>query len=193
MENFINILGNKIRTLRKEKNFTLKALADKIQVTASLISQVERGIANPSISTLKAISDVLEVSIAELLDTKANKNFVISPLFKKGSHRTVITGDGNRHAILNPGKMEVEVILVEFSPRSSTGKMAYEHSGYECGYLLEGKITIELEGEQYIVTPGDSFVFNSNKPHKIINMGDEPAKVIWINTVPWIFPKRKGE
>ena len=77
MNDLVKILGNKIRMLRTEKNITLKGLADKVNVTASLISQIERGLANPSISSLKAIADVLEVSVAELLEEKngiINKN-----------------------------------------------------------------------------------------------------------------------
>ena len=193
MEKFITILGSKIRALRTEKKITLKELADKIQVTPSLISQIERGIANPSISSLKAIADVLDVSIAELLDTKANNHGQTSPIIKLGTHKTVITGDGTHHTLLNPGNMEVEVILVEFPSGSSTGKLAYEHSGYECGFVLEGEVTIELEDAQYQLGPGDSIVFKSNLHHKIINLSDIPAKAIWVNTIPWIFPKRKGD
>lgn len=190
---FIEILGGKIRALRTEKKITLKKLADRIQVTPSLISQIERGLANPSISSLKAIADFLDVSIAELLDGEANNDRILSPIIKAGAHKVMITGDGTYHRLLNPGKMENEVILVEFPPGSSTGKMAYEHSGFECGYIIEGELTIELEENTYELQCGDSIVFDSRNRHKIMNLKDNSAKAIWVNSIPWIFPKYSEE
>lgn len=192
MNDLVKILGNKIRMLRTEKKITLKGLADEVCVTASLISQIERGLANPSISSLKAIADVLEVSVAELLEEKngiANKR---SPVIRSGNHKVILTGDGTHHTLLNPGKMETEVILVEFPPGSSTGKSSYEHTGYECGYVLTGKICVILEDIEYELHPGDSIVFESKLPHKIINETNKTAEAIWVNNVPWIFAKYKG-
>ena len=185
------ILGNKIRLLRTEKKITLKELADKVNVTPSLISQIERGIANPSISSLKSISDYLGVTIAELLDTSANNAKMLSPVIKRGQHKLMITGSGSRYSLLNPGDMDTEVILVEFPPGSSTGKMSYEHFGYECGYILEGELSIELEDEKYDLFPGDSISFSSQMRHKVTNLKGNTARAIWVNSTPWIFPKYK--
>jgi quercetin dioxygenase-like cupin family protein len=142
---------------------------------------------------LKAIADYLEVSIAELLDAKVNDGLKLSPVNKAGTHKVMSTGDGTHHMLLNPGRMENEVIMVEFPPGSSTGKIAYEHSGYECGFVIEGELAVELEGQKYELGCGDSIVFDSQIHHKIINEKDKPVKAIWVNTVPWIFPKYTKE
>ncbi len=189
MDNFIKILGHKIRVLRLEKKIMLKELAEKVHVTPSLISQIERGLANPSISSLKAISDVLNVSMAELLDTNSSSEIDSSPVFKTGTHKTVITGSGNKVSLLNPGKMDVEIILSEFPPGSSTGEMEYRHSGLECAVVIEGELNVELEDKEYVLRPGDSIVFDSASQHRISNVGDKPAKAIWVNSIPWIFPR----
>jgi transcriptional regulator with XRE-family HTH domain len=65
---FLIELGKQIRKIRKRKDFTQEKLALEIDVDISQISRLERGILNTSISTLKAISDALEVSLSELFE-----------------------------------------------------------------------------------------------------------------------------
>lgn len=67
-EKFLTDLGNHIRKVRKKKGYTQERLANEINIDISQISRIERGILNTSISTIKAISDVLGVSLSELMD-----------------------------------------------------------------------------------------------------------------------------
>ena len=67
-EKFLTDLGNHIRRVRKKKGYTQERLANEINIDISQISRIERGILNTSISTIKAISDALGVSLSELFE-----------------------------------------------------------------------------------------------------------------------------
>ena len=78
-------IGLKIRELRKHRGITLKEFSEKVGVTASLISQVERDVAAPSISSLKKISDALGISIALFFNDEGQREFPsdFSPIVRK--------------------------------------------------------------------------------------------------------------
>ncbi len=188
MQEFILNLGKKIQYYRKRHGITLKQLAESIGTTPSLISQIERGKANPSLSTLKSIADVFDVPVGVMFENNVQK-LTQSPIIRKNTHRKVVTQGNVHYSLLNPGSKDMEVILIEFPPGASTGDMMYRHEGYECGYLLKGELVVEIEDQRYIMEQGDSIQFDSPRHHKIINEGSTTAVTVWANMVPWIFIK----
>ena len=188
MNSLIFTIGQKIRDLRNKKGMTLGDLAAKINVSPSLISQLERGGVNLSISLLKSIADVLGVPVSSLLETEETKTELPSPLMKEKERKTLITEGGTRFLLLSRNyDLECEFILNEWPPGSSTGKEKYTHEGVECGFLLEGELEVELEDKVYHLKPGDSITFRSDIPHRLNNKGKKLAKAVWVNSKPWIF------
>lgn len=188
MNSLILSIGQKIRDLRNEKGMTLGDMAAKIDVSPSLISQLERGGVNPSISLLKLIADVLGVPLFSLLETEETKTEPPSPLMKEKERKTLITEGGTRFGLLSRNHdLGCEFIFNEWPPGSSTGKEKYVHEGVECGLLLEGELEVELEDRLYHLKPGDSITFQSSIPHRLNNKGKKSAKAVWVNSNPWIF------
>lgn len=185
MQELIHNLGKKIQYFRKKNNITLKKLADLIHATPSLISQIERGKANPSLSTLKAVADVLKIPIGLLFENESRS--ATSPIIEKNAFRKIITEGNVHYSLLNPGDNKMEVLLIEFPPGASTGEFMYKHEGHECGYLMSGELTVYIEDEVFVMHPGDSINYESSKPHKLINEGEQTATVVWVNIIPWIF------
>ncbi|HPY03172.1 MAG TPA: cupin domain-containing protein, partial [Spirochaetota bacterium] len=70
------------------------------------------------------------------------------------------------------------------------GTEPYSHEGYECAYLIKGKLTIELDGSRYDMEEGDSISFESHKNHRVINNSAEKAVVLWVDSKPWFFSHR---
>ncbi len=188
VNSLIFAIGKKIRDLRNEKGFTLAELAGRINVSPSLISQLERGGINPSISLLKSISDVFEIPLSFLLEEKETAGKQPSPVVTAKERKVIMWEGGIRFALLNRDlDLGCEFIFNEWPPGSSTGKEKYVHDGVESGIILEGEMEVELGDQVYRLKPGDSITLRSDIPHRLSNRGKKTAKGVWVNSKPWIF------
>jgi transcriptional regulator with XRE-family HTH domain len=166
---------------------TLKEVADRIHVTASFISQLERGKTNPSLSTLKEISDFFGISVSALLDSNANRTDHY-PILRKGEHKILISERNTRFQLLSFAyDLNCEFVLNEWTPGASTGKSKYTHEGVECGYVLNGQLRVELGDQIYSLKSGDSITYPSSIPHLICNPTKRKTIAVWVNSIPWIF------
>jgi transcriptional regulator with XRE-family HTH domain len=188
MNPLIFTIGQKVRSLRNERGMTLGDLAAKINVSLSLISQLERGGVNCSISLLKSIADSLGVPLATLIREEEHSVEVSSPLMTENERKILTTEGGVRFSLLSRHlDIGCEFEITEWPPGSSTGRQKYKHEGVECGVLLEGHLEVELEDSIYHLKPGDSITFRSDVPHRVNNKMKTLAKAVWINSKPWIF------
>ena len=188
MNTLIFSIGQKIRDLRNEKGMTLGDLAARISVSPSLISQLERGGVNPSISLLKSIADTFEIPLSSLLGEEEVKPGEYPHVMKEKERKTLTTEGGARFVLLSGSyDLGCEFIYNEWPAGSSTGKEKYVHEGVECGLLLEGELEVELEDRVYQLKPGDSITFRSDIPHRLNNKGKKSAKGVWVNSQSWIF------
>jgi len=188
MNALIFAIGKRIRDLRNEKGFTLADLAGKVNFSPSLISQLERGGINPSISLLKSISDVFEIPLSFLLEEEETFVKQSSPVVMAKERKVIMWEGGIRFALLSRTlDLGCEFIYNEWPPGSSTGKERYIHDGVESGIILEGEMELELGDEVYRLKPGDSITFRCDVPHRLSNRGKKTAKGVWVNSRPWIF------
>lgn len=191
MSKNIHNIGSKIRIIRKQKGATLKNIAILCNCSTSLLSQIERGLVNPSFSTLKLISDALGVSIAELVSDVNTLGFPQSCLMKSKERKVLTTEGGVQFQLLSRDvSVPFEFILNIWPPGTSTGKEAYAHEGEECGLLLEGELEIEINGKIYRMRPGDTITLKSSASHRIYNPGKKKAVAVWVNSIPWVFSTR---
>ncbi len=183
------VLGRKIKEIREEKRLTLKQVAERAHVTASFISQLERGKANPSLSTLKDIADLFGTTIGALLDSSLAKARFCQVL-KKGERKTFFRGENAKFELLSNGyNLNCELVVNEYAPGASTGP-PLTHPGFECGYVISGRLRVELAGEAYLLTAGDSITFASTTPHLLANPTKKKTLALWVNSIPWIFQNR---
>jgi len=184
-------VGPKIRSLRKQKGLTLREAAELSKRSSSLLSLIERGVVNPSLSTLISIAEVMQIPISQLVMEDSDPEEFSSSLMKP-NERKILTTEGRVQFQLLSRNVNVhfEFILNEWPPGSSTGKQPYTHGGEECGLLLEGELEVEVNGKLYHMKPGDTITLNSSIPHRITNSGKERALAVWVNSVPWLFSLR---
>jgi len=181
--------GSKIRLIRERKNLTLKDVAQRARVSESLISQIERDKVSPSIDTLMAIADVLELDVEYLFRDykRAPKAKVIR---KEEQNRMLLNGVTYRQMAFHPetpGMPSMEVIGIEIPPEKEKGDQEYGHSGLEAGIILEGQGELAYGDEIYPLTGGDTVTYSSVIPHTIRNSGTVPLKGIWILSPGRIF------
>jgi transcriptional regulator with XRE-family HTH domain len=186
-------LGLQIRELRLGKGIALRELAKRAGVSASLLSQIERGKGAPSVKTLYALVDALEVPIAQVFEPRLSPAVslrqqppVIAPtnnLVQLGStRRSIMLEHGFRWECLtptfDPNAQFIELIIGVGGGAEREMEMK-SHPGKEFGVVLRGRLGIAVAFDTYILEPRDSISFNSDLPHAMWNPGHEPMHAIW--------------
>ena len=177
-------MGKRIKRKREILGFQIKELSIKIGVTSSLISQIERGKAFPSIVTLKKIAEALNTKVGDLIGE--NENLVEHPLLKSNERRFVKENKNGTSLHLlsyhDPSK-QIEPYIIQFSKNSnSEGIMTSNFPGQEFCFVLNGDFEAIINGQQYSISEGDGFYFNSSKPHLFKNISGNKAEILWIIT-----------
>jgi len=181
----INI-GKTISDIRKKQNLTIKDLADQASVTSSMLSQLERGLANPSINTLKAIAQALNVPLFTFfIEEDQQDRLVVKPQDRK---RIILPSEGKElitYELLSPDlKGDVELALMTLTPESHTSKENFKHIGEEVAYVSKGQLILYLEEREIHLSQGDSVKIPSNMLHRWYNPYKEDAEVIWAVSPP---------
>lgn len=193
-------VGPELRRVRESRKLSLRNVAGAVGVSASLLSQVETGKTQPSVSTLYALVNYLGISLDGLMGTSRAESagLGISPVgdlpegaSARRSDNIVQRRQDNPIIEMENGvtweRMAVgdssvaDPLIVTYEPSGSSsmeGKMM-RHAGLEYGVLLEGRLTLRIDFESYHLEPGDSFCFDSNRPHLYINQSGQTARGIW--------------
>ncbi|MBW4029422.1 MAG: helix-turn-helix domain-containing protein [Acidobacteria bacterium] len=191
-------VGALLRLARVKRGISLRGLAGEIGVSPSLISQVETGKTQPSVSTLYALSNFLGISMDDLLSSdthvsEGESNIAASgpSPFLHGPQPPVQHGNDNPRLEMDNGVRwerlaigeggPVEPLLVTYSPGASSsieGKLM-RHGGFEYAFILEGELTLQLEFDTHVLTAGDSLQFDSIRPHMYTNHGAVAARGVW--------------
>ncbi|PAB60044.1 helix-turn-helix domain-containing protein [Anaeromicrobium sediminis] len=179
----INI-GEKILEYRKAKSLTIRDLAKMVEVTPSLLSQIERGLANPSINTLKAISKALDVPLFTFFMNSVNRDNLV---VRADSRKKIIFPENKNFAyeLLSPDlNTTIEFILMTLTPGSHSSEELMAHKGEEAAYVMEGKVTLYLNDDPILLNEGDSVRILPNMKHKWENTYDKVTKVVFAVTPP---------
>jgi len=201
-------IGPRIRAERERRNVTIRALARVIGVSPSLISQIETGRSQPSVSSLYSITSALALSLEDLFDASDADEPATAPapaevtsLRYIGTDRAKAVGphvspDNRELLTLDSGVTwerlgqvphhHIDFLLVTYPPgsASSVDGRLMRHSGTEYGYLISGELELNLGFDKYLLAPGDSVCFESTKPHGYRNDGGVPAVGVWFVVEP---------
>jgi transcriptional regulator with XRE-family HTH domain len=176
-------IGGKIRELREKKSLTMKQLSEMVPCTPSLISQIERGKADPSISTLKKIATALNANIVDFFSLGSGKDNVIV----RAEQRAVLQlprWDARIQCLTTDVRRKrMQPFYTVIKPGGGSHG-PYAHEGEEFGIILKGEMELMLGSETYILRKDDSFYFSSTVPHDWNNRGKEDCVVVWVITPP---------
>ncbi len=179
-ENQLDSLKDSLRARRKELGMTMQQVADQAGLSVGFISQIERGLTVPSLSSLVSVSRVLGLHASQFLaqpaentqQTKHNERIPFA--INEGS----VTYE--RISSSFPGSVLRSVIIHE--PPGHRAE-PISHEGEEMLFVLEGAITVEVDGNRSILAKGDSIHFSSRKIHSTWNHSNEPAAILWAGTM----------
>ena len=176
-------LGPHLRSLRTARGLTLRELAQRAGVTESFLSQAERGVATPSIASVRRIARGLGLSIADLFAEVEPAGLVV-----RASERRRITypGLGAVDEFLTRGKGgRLQVIMSTVEPGGGTGEEPYTHeSDEEVLIVLEGTLDLWVGDERFHLEAGDAITYSSRVPHRNTNPGPGVARLLFCITPP---------
>src|SRR5262245_15429422 len=154
-------LGARIRRERSAAGLTVRGLAARTGVSPSLISQIERGLARPSVATLFSIANELGLSIADLFSESRGAGLESiprspQPVQRHETRKTMTLAQGVRWERLTFGPdVEVDFVYLDYEPgaSSSPDHELRSHGGREFGYVLSGTLTIRIGSDEYVLRP----------------------------------------
>jgi transcriptional regulator with XRE-family HTH domain len=181
------VIGAKLRDWRQASGSTLAEVADGVGLSVGYISQVERGLANPSLETLKRLADVLGHTVGELFSNEPPPAHPLRySVSKRGSRKRIqYPGSGIMNELLSPDlRHQMEVIWVEAPVGATSGGHPHSHVGEECGIVLAGQMVFWIGDDEVKLEAGDAIYLDSTVPHRWTAGGAEPLHAVWLITPP---------
>ena len=175
-------VGERLKKLREEHRYSMRQLARRASVSPSLISEVERGRVEPSISVLKRLATSLDTTLTYFFSAPRSDDDRVVRADARRTLRQPSSGTGISFSLLAPDDTEMlEPIYGRYDVGASMGPDPVTHEGEEWGMVLKGRLKVWLGDEIYFLDEGDSIYFPSTIPHRLANVGDEPTEYIWVN------------
>ncbi len=185
-------LGQAIRDAREAQGLSLRELARRVDVSPSFVSQVERGLANPSVGTLYAVVSALGTTLDELIGDPSTAGPappeppdtwppIDVPVQRAAGRARVEMSGVVWERLTHVHDPYVDFLFVEYAPGSSScaPEQLMRHGGREYGHLVSGRLQVQVGFESYDLGPGDSIHFDSMTPHRLSNPSDEPCTAVW--------------
>lgn len=177
-------LGADIRALRKSKGIRLNELALEIGRSVGFLSQIERGLSDPSIADLRKLAGILDVPLGFFFGHQPWDPSESGYVVRANARRQLgNTSDGLVEELLSPdlgGAFEVFRSVFEAGAELT----AFQHrETEEAGYVASGSMTLFISERSFVIEQGDSFRFH-NEPYRWHNPNDEPCVIIWTIAPP---------
>jgi transcriptional regulator with XRE-family HTH domain len=180
-----NGLGFGIRSERLRQGLTLAQVAEQAELSPSALSQIERGVTDPSIGSLRRIASALKVPFFQFLVDPSTPQ----PVVKRAERRTIqFPNRALQYQLLTPNlRGPFEVLSLDLAPGAASGDEPLGHDSDECIIVLCGKIEIEMAGHLYDLEEGDSITIPRNLPHRVVNVARAPSEVLMVISPPETF------
>jgi transcriptional regulator with XRE-family HTH domain len=175
-------LGDRVRERRQQLGLSLRDLAERSELTASFLSQVERGVTSPSIDSLRRVACALDVPVFYFLLEPDRESPVV-----RSNQRIRLTWPGSPIAfqLLTPKlNRKMEAFLTEREPGDQTPIAHLGEQTEEFIYVLQGQVEIQLGETVYLLGPGDTIYFDGAMLQRIEPRGDQTARYLSVLTPP---------
>jgi transcriptional regulator with XRE-family HTH domain len=178
MEEIAPNVGPRIRTMREQRGLSLRALAERCNLSINAISLIERGGNSPTVSSLHLLATALGVKITDFFEDPHEHAVV----YVKHDQRLATQGNGLLMESLGIGlrNQQLEPFMVTVEPGAGDAGESIVHPGQEFVYCLAGEIRYQIAGQVYCLESGDSLLFEATQPHCFWNIGGFPAQALLI-------------
>ena len=175
-------IGRRIRTVRRERGLTLRQVAASAGLSATHISEIERGHTTPTVGALLRIAQALGKEPHYFLETERLPEVSLVRTNEERRTTELRAPRGNSELLTHgiPGNRIVASRVV-IAPHT-TDSDVLSFSGEEGCYVVSGALEIHVGDQSYMLGAGDGFHLRSDLPHTLYNRGDEPAVLLWVTT-----------
>ena len=178
-------IGAKVKAFRTAKKYTLKQLSGESGLSIGFLSQLERGLSSIAIDSLARLADILGVSLSAFFDSGAEQEK--SPVVRSFEPRCTQVSPQIIQYLLTGNAREFGILprIFHLMPFANTSQDKLEmnlHEGEEFVYVLEGILTVYLDGCEYSLNPGDSIQIHSQVPHNWVNHTNRVVKILTVNS-----------
>lgn len=174
-------LGKCLRALRNERGLTLVQLGQQVGLSASYLSQIERGITMPSLSKLTTIASALDVGMGYFFEDDISSPY---PIRLNQGRKLKDTADTIVELLsADPSDKKIQPYRVVCQPGASRNQPS-THPGEEFGFVLKGQLMVTVGEETFVLKAGDSIHYQTLQPHSWRNEGDEECIVVWAASPP---------
>lgn len=173
-------LGQRLRDRRNVLGMTLKEVADKAGLSVGFISQLERDLTAPSLSSLASIAKILGLPVTDFLSQPSG----VSPI-SRSTERSLygVNSDAKHYERISASFKDSVLNSVIIHEPPGYRSEPIRHEGEELFYILSGSITVEVENEANVLSAGDSFHFRSSREHSCWNHTTSPATILHVCTM----------
>lgn len=176
------MLGERLRELRMRHGMTLRELAIAAEVSPALLSQLENGVTDPSLSTLRKLATVFQAEVSTLF---SEPNAPMVHLSRPGERMKLTAPLGEiSYERLTPGRGDLEVLHATMKPGDVSSSERRGHDSTECIVVLEGEVIVEIAEERNSLVAGEALTFDSRLVHRFCNESLEPAAYLLAVTPP---------
>lgn len=170
------MLGDRLRELRVRHGMTLRQLAAAAEVSPGLLSQLENGVTDPSLATLRRLASVFHAEVAALF---SEPNAPLVHLSRPGE-RTYLTAPLGQisYERITPGRGDLEVLRAELQPGDVSAPGRRGHESTECVVVLEGAVVAEVGDDRHVLLAGEALTFDSRLAHRYCNESAERAVML---------------
>lgn len=177
-------VGGRLRHVREARGLSQRALALATGIDHSTVSLIERNRISPSVGVLKRLLDGVGVSLSTFFvgdGPTGGSTFVI----RREDLTELADGAVSLQQVGHDlSQRALQIMHERFAPGADTGPLMLRHEGEEGGIVIGGRIELTVEGETQILSPGDAYLFESNRAHRFRNPADEPAELVSACTPP---------
>ncbi len=177
-------LGERIKRLRLSRDLTLKEVERKAKVSATHISEIERGLTSPTVGAMSRIAMALGVPASRLIERDILPG---ASVVRGRERRTLVDPDSGARFVSLSGPIQrsrMSVVEVQLPPEPAGGVARVVHRGEEFVHVQRGVVEIVIETGRHILKEGDSIHFRPRAEHTFRNIGDGPARLLWVARPP---------
>lgn len=180
-------IGPKLRALRLKKKMGLVQLGKHTALSPALLSKVERGRLFPTLPTLLRIALVFGVGL-DYFFSETREKPAVAVVRRADRVRLPERPEGEESAYMfecldyPATERKLNGYFVEFEPATMTPFAPHTHPGAEVLYVLRGQVLINYDGEDHLLSEGDSMYFDSSRPHSYTRQGDTPCSAVVVTT-----------
>ena len=175
-------LGQAMRRLRRRQGWILADVAARAGVSVSLLSQVERGLVDPSLDSLRDIAEALGTTPFRLLADDAPRSRIV----RNGTARKLmLAGSEVDMELLSPSlEGAFEIGRWTLQPGGATATQPRGHPGEEATLILAGRVVFELGDDAIELREGDLATYDARVPHRCVAIGSAPASGLFVVSPP---------